>query len=110
MEATLWLSHCIAPIPQIQACQALGQRTLCDWEVWKVYLLVNRPKIAFQPGGEAPIKLVKLENHAAQGADAASSETADSTTDQTDAGDGCEQIKEGQWRETRAQTIHAAGC
>ena len=52
-----------------------------------MYLLVNRPKIAFQPGGEAPIKLVKLENHAVQGADAASSEAADSTTDQTDAGD-----------------------
>ena len=88
VEATLWLSHCIAPIPQIQACQALGQRTLGDWEVWEVYLLVNRPKIAFQPGGEAPIKLVKLENHAAQGADAASSKAADSTTDQTKAGEG----------------------
>ena len=108
MEATLWLSHCIAPIPQIQACQALGQRSLCDWKVWEVYLLVNRPEIAFQPGGEAPIQLVKLENHAALG-DVASSESNDLTTDQTDAGNSGEQIKEGQWRETRAQTMHAAG-
>ncbi len=75
-----------------------------------MYLLVNRPKIAFQPGGEAPIKVLKLKNHAAQGADAAGSEADDLTTDQTDAGETCEQIKEGQWRETRAQSIHAAGC
>ena len=76
-----------------------------------MYLLVNRPKVAFQPGGETPIKLVKLENHAAQGVDAASSKAAESTTDQTSArGLSCEQIKEGQWRETRAQSIHATGC